>query len=165
MPISARRFSGWLAQREGDGFENLFRAFCTRKGVQCLRIPNGARIVRTPRGLKAIPIRSPFDWVLGFNGQAALIDSKSTGERTFSYSSIVPHQLEALEMLAPHVAASGYVVYFRQSHKVIFMPTALLRSIGPRQGWNPERDLGGVELGHVSLLDPRRIFPPILSQK
>lgn len=127
---------------------------CRREGIECVDFPNGCRRINTPKGLRLIPVEMPFDFLICRDGLSACVDTKTTQENTFIYSSIVPHQLRALSAVGNHIAA-GYVVWFRTIDRVVFYDHLTLQRLRPNTSLKPEN---GVLLGTVGSGKIERVF-------
>ena len=136
---------GHKAKSAGDSFEELFIQICNRERIVCVDFPNGCRRVNTPYGLKLFATTMPFDFMICRAGLAAAIDVKTTQGKSFTYSSIVPHQLKSLTEVGPHLPA-GYVVWFREVDRIVFFDYLALQSLQPRQSLQPEN---GIFLGSI----------------
>lgn len=149
MSSIIRSFAGLKAKRNGDNFEMLFEARCRIFNVHFERVPNGCKQVAPNR---VIRVRTPFDYILAFNGKSAVVDLKSCEARSFGYSKIVPHQLQALKNLSVGMIA-GYIV--NNFEGVFFVPVQMLLCCKPGSGI----DLRQCELlGKDSKFNPSLIF-------
>ena len=128
MPSIGRRLAGAKAQRIGLSFERVFQDVCKAQGIDCERIPDSCkqigknRLIRTP---------SPFDFVIGRDGKAFFIDTKTSNSPTFSYSQIKQHQLDAFKRLR-NAGMGGYIIH--TSLGVYFASWTILDSVKPGQG-------------------------------
>jgi penicillin-binding protein-related factor A (putative recombinase) len=141
--MHAKRIQGKKAQRAGSNFEVFFQSLCKTQGISFERIPSGCKSTGKNR---LIRVTTPFDYILGYQGQGAVVDLKSIETGNLTYSKIVPHQLKALRNLSVGLLA-GYVVGF--SEDVYFMPVYILERCQPGES---------VDLMHCKLLGPRRLF-------
>lgn len=128
MSSIVRSFAGLRAKRNGDNFETLFEARCRMYDVHYERVPNGCKQIAPNR---IIRVRTPFDYILAFDGKSAVVDLKSCEARSFGFSKIVPHQLQALKNLSIGMIA-GYVV--NNLDGVFFVPVQMLLSCNPGSG-------------------------------
>lgn len=124
----SRSFAGLRAKRNGDNFETLFESRCRMYNVHYERVPNGCKQV-APN--KVIRVRTPFDYILAFDGKSAVVDLKSCEARSFGFSKIVPHQLQALKNLSVGMIA-GYIV--NNLDGVFFVPVQMLLSCSAGSG-------------------------------
>jgi penicillin-binding protein-related factor A (putative recombinase) len=118
---------GIKSQTFGSLFEGIFaRRARSVRGLALTKFPQGARIVGKN---KIVKIKTPCDWILTFNGVTALIDTKTTDATSFPFSKIKPHQVD--EMLKHYIAGSvsGYVIWYRKTDDVIFVPSHILKSL------------------------------------
>lgn len=145
----------------GALFENLFENRAKRGGITVTRMPDGCRQLGKD---KLIRVATPFDWILSYQGQACLIDTKTTDGDRFPFSKIEAHQ--ARELLKHHEAGTiaGYVIWFRLSDEVVFIGANLLadvsfRTLAPKPGSFKADTLGVIPLGrYQSDLDVTLIF-------
>lgn len=147
------RLSGLAAKRQGSAFEEVFQRACQRSGVAVTRIPDGCKRVGPKR---LIQVKSPFDWILTYQGKTVVIDTKSTANASFSNSGIDGHQVQ--EMLKH---TGGYVVWLRLENQVIFVPATRLATLYGVRGSIGWRDAHCVPLGPCGNMDVRKIFEPL----
>jgi penicillin-binding protein-related factor A (putative recombinase) len=143
-----KRLAGKLAQSRGKSFETLFQETCKIQGIAVTPIPNGCRNV----GRRIVRVKSPFDWVLGYNKRAAFIDTKTSGDKNFNHSKIKPHQLKALQNLSSSGVA-GYVL--KINGKIYFVDVSILAET--KKGESVKLDYA-VLLGSDFSFDARKIF-------
>lgn len=149
MSSIVRSFAGLKAKRNGDNFEALFEARCRMYDVHYEKVPNGCKQVAPNR---VIRVRTPFDYILAFEGKSAVVDLKSCEARSFGFSKIVPHQLQALKNLSIGMIA-GYVV--KNPEGVFYVPFQILQNC--KSGTSIE--LGLCEkLGEEFKFNPSLIF-------
>lgn len=126
---------------------------CAERQIQITRIPDGCR----QSFRKLIRVKSPFDWLLSWNGMVAAIDTKTVQEKSLPKSCITEHQV--VELLKHRFAArAGYVIWFRQEDVVNFIPASVLTELlYSKGGVKPTHGypLGGIRDGK---LDLRKIF-------
>lgn len=115
---------GKKSQAFGNLFESVFVTVCHKNGVAVTRVPDGCRQFRK----QIIRVKSPWDFVLTYASRSAFIDTKTAQGSTFTYSSIVPHQVRELSRHARCGAISGYLVWTRKNGSVFFIPSSLLAS-------------------------------------
>jgi penicillin-binding protein-related factor A (putative recombinase) len=141
----------------GNLFEDLFEMNCRRIPDMALtRFPDGCRIVGQN---KIVRIKTPCDWVLSYKGGSALIDTKTTETNSFPHSKICPHQVNEMAMHSRAGAKSGYVVWFRESDEVYYLPSLYMNDLKDVRGsvkhyQAPQRNY----LGKSGQFDPRIIF-------
>lgn len=147
---------GIQSKRSGDSFEKLFVHACQIYDFAITRIPDGCRQLSNKR---LIRIKSPWDFVISYQGHTALIDTKTVQGDTFPYSSITPHQVKALCDHANHGAMTGYVVWLRKTDRVIFIPAFTLHGAlqSKNSGSFSEKNPGVIYLGGITF-DARLIF-------
>lgn len=139
-------YGGHKAKNNGDYFENLLSAKCVREKIAFIKIPSGCKWVRTRMGVKPIPMKTPFDFVVCKNGKSVFFDAKCVSTNTFSYSQIKSHQLDKLYEIEQQKFLSGYIIHFAKENKVVFFTSSTLKNILPRHSLNSE---GGVQLGGI----------------
>ncbi len=144
-----RRVAGKLAKVSGDNFETLFENQCAIQGVSVVPIPNSCRRVSR---FKLIQTKSPFDYVLCYRNRSAFIDTKTTKQKTFSYSMIDQHQVRELLKLSPG-GVSGYVIALRD--EVYFVDVSILSEVKPGGSIDFKY---AVRLGNRHGFDCRRMF-------
>lgn len=122
----------------------------------CIRFPDGCEKKNGPGGKpRLIAVRTPFDFILSHDGKAAFIDTKHTTLKNFPYSAIKGHQLRALLELEEQGHPSGYVIFFKEHRRIVFIPASVLGSI--KRGESLSYD-HGIDLGPDFHFDPRKIF-------
>jgi penicillin-binding protein-related factor A (putative recombinase) len=119
---------GLIQKSFGDSFERLFHFQCCRtKGLAITRFPDGCKVLRQN---KIVRVKTPWDWIVSYNGKTALIDTKTTEGDTFPNSKIEHHQVS--EMYSHSIAGnnnSGYVIWFRESDGVYFASSIILNNL------------------------------------
>ena len=133
-----RRLSGLRAKRAGESWENLLESSAWRAGCKVIRIPSGCRWVS---GVKAVPVKTPFDFVLIKAGKSIYCDAKTTLEKNWSYSSNDPQQIASLSECAKGGCRAGYIVNFRSLKKIIFFSVEKLSGLRPRESLSPEQGI------------------------
>lgn len=114
---STKQRSGARAQFNGSSFENLFEKCCEASQVAITRIPDSCRQLSH----RIIRVKSPFDWILTYQGRTALIDTKSTLESTFAHSAIDWEQVKSLYDHEARGAIAGYVLSLGEVNRVVFV--------------------------------------------
>ena len=140
-------------QAFGDLFETVFLRTCRGNGVAITRIPDGCKQV----GKRIIRVKTPWDWALSYNGRSAFIDTKTVDKVSFAYSSVTDHQVRALHTHEAAGAVAGYVIWFRPSDQVVFIPASRLLTSQGRTGSFSMSDDGVQPIGN-HLFDIRLIF-------
>jgi penicillin-binding protein-related factor A (putative recombinase) len=144
-----RRISGKRAQSSGMLFETFIKGMCAIQGISVTQIPSGCKWVSRD---KAFPIKSPFDFVLGYEGRSVFLDAKSTIANTFAYSSIDQDQLSNL-ITASNGGGAGYII--RKPDGVWFVDYKILMMVKPREGVDFSK---AIYLGDNLRCDFRRVF-------
>lgn len=103
-----------------------------------IKIPSGCRWVS---GVKAVPVKTPFDFVLIKGGKSIFCDAKTTLDKTWSYSSNDPKQVHWLSECAKGGCRAGYIVNFRSISKIIFFSVEKLSGLRPRESLSPEQGI------------------------
>jgi hypothetical protein len=124
-----RKKKGLKAKRSGQRFEEIVKIPASRDGIEVIQIPSGARWVPMRGGVRAIPTKTPFDFVMCRDGIAVFFDAKSTSAKNFTASSIQLHQLYHLARVENAGFRSGYVVYFQGTDEVVFFSASQLASL------------------------------------
>lgn len=118
---------GHKAKHSGDFFENELARQAMIDGIGFEKIPSGCRWVNTPKGLKAIGVKTPFDFMMFKNGRAIFFDAKSTEGNTFPHGKLEEHQVKSLAQIAEHGFKCGYLVKFEGIGFTWFPVETLLR--------------------------------------
>lgn len=128
----------------GTQFENILELQCKIQSTLFIKIPLGCRRIGQN---KIIPVKTPFDYVLIYEGQSVFLDCKSCDTNTFTYSQITRHQIDYLKKVWDHKCRSGYLVNFRKLNYIIFFDADKLSKLGPGDGLKPQdgQYLGGEE--------------------
>lgn len=145
---------GIEAKAYGQLFERIFQKTCRLCGAAVTRIPDGCRRVTAQR---LVPVRSPFDWIVTLRGRTALIDTKTTQGDVLTASSLVSHQIQELSNHERSGAITGYVVWFRNLHRTVFYPAAILLTLLDSGGSIPADHPGSIDLGSETF-NIRRLF-------
>lgn len=154
MPSFTKRLAGKRAQQNGAQFEALFQAACARQAIIATRIPDGCK--QTSRGV--IRIQTPFDWVLSYQGRAALIDTKTMQDKSFANSKINPAQALALVRHDVEGTKAGYVVWLRETDEFIYIPAKILCQAMMERGSTSSKTPGVKLLGINPLVELKAIF-------
>lgn len=128
--MTSRRVAGRKAQNKGKGFETFLERACWAQGIVAIRIPDGCRKINGGFGRlpKLLPVKSPFDWILGFEGRVVCLDTKNLGDKRLAYSALKQHQVQALWSLGKHCVA-GYLVFFNELGMLSFFNGATLKKL------------------------------------
>lgn len=141
----AKVYGGAKAKNNGDAFERLIEKKCTQESIFFIKIPSGCKWVKTPYGVRPVPIRTPFDYIILKNGSAVFFDAKSLSNSALSHSKIKPHQMDKLVDIEKQKFISGYIVHFVEENKIEFFISSKLKNLRPR---NSLYVGDGVELGN-----------------
>ena len=138
-----QKAAGKKAKAQGKIFEDIFERAClalAEGGLVCTRVPDGCRQVgRDHRGMpRLVRMKSPWDWVVTWNGTTALFDTKSKGSKAFGFSDVDGDQARELWKHEDAGGVAGYVVWLRESGNVIFIPAHMLvANLGARGSFTP----------------------------
>lgn len=147
-PSVRRSLGGVEARRQGKVFEQRLELYARAQKVEVVRLPDGCKQVG-PKGI--VRVKSPFDFILGFNGSTAMIDTKSTGESTLTLKEMPAHQVNAMLKLAKHSRA-GFLVWFRRYDTVNFFDINTMIRLGKM------RFDSGQPIGPGTKFDLKKIF-------
>jgi len=123
---SRRSMGGLKAKAYGQMFEQIFLMACRRDQVGVTQIPDSCKQISST---KIARVKSPFDFILTYQGHSAVIDTKTTEHDTFSRSDIVEHQVKSLLVHEMAGGFGGYVIWFRGMDQIIFMPASNLNTL------------------------------------
>lgn len=146
-----RRVGGLLAKRRGEQFEGFFESRTKAQSIVCIRIPDGCKQIAASR---IIRVKTPFDYILAFNGKVCFCDLKSMDSDRLVHSKIEDHQLKALKELKPH-ALGGYICFFRDTKRFVFFSTEKLEQLRERSSLGED---DGLLLGDLLIHDFTRVF-------
>lgn len=142
---SNKVLGGKKSKHEGKKFENELVTACVLNNISCVQIPMGCRPVKSYNGIKLIPQKSDFDFVLASNKCAVFIDTKSTNDTTFKHSEITPHQVKKLLDLERQGFLAGYLVKYRaHENRIVFYKASELNAL--KKGESLKVD-DGIQLG------------------
>jgi len=158
MPTYARARAGRIAQKVGGQFEIILASRARSAGIECIRIPDGCKMVRGSKGYSLKRVPTPFDYVMLYNNKTIVLDAKTVEGKSFTYSSIITHQLQSLSRCEHHVHRSGYIVWHRDIDALAFYSATLLRNLRPRDSLNIK---DGIDLGSLSKSNLARLFEQI----
>ncbi len=150
----SRQLGGLLAKQVGDTFEPALEIRCRQHGIGFQKIPNGCRRAYIRGRLTLIPCRTPFDFIICKDFRSATIDCKTIVGNTFTYSMCDPRQVTTLSEMGEHIP-SGYVVWFRESDRIVFFSHIILRALQQRGSLS---DTSGLYLGQIDSFNPTKIL-------
>ena len=136
MSYSKNVIRGAKARDSGDYFEAELSRQAIIDGIGFEKIPSGCRWVNSPKGLKAIGVKTPFDFMMFKNGRAIFFDAKSTDGNTFPHSKLEEHQVKSLAQIASHGFKCGYLVKF-VGIGFTWFPVEKLLKLNPRESLKP----------------------------
>lgn len=151
MLSSRASIRGAKAKVVGQWFENILSVACTREGIAFEQIPSGCKWV----GKRAIPAKTPFDFIASKDSRAILFDAKTVNVETFSKSACKEHQVESLFRFEVSGLTAGYIVWFRGSDSIVFFKASQLKNLAPRRSL---RISDGVFLGSKDALNLGVLF-------
>jgi penicillin-binding protein-related factor A (putative recombinase) len=158
MPTYRRCRAGRVAQQAGGQFEIMLSSRASSVGIECIRIPDGCRMVRGSRGYTLRRVATPFDYVFLYKNKTILLDAKTVDGNTFPYSAIVAHQLKSLRRCERHAHLAGYMVWHRDVDALVFYTASILHKLKPRESLNPTL---GHHLGSLHTANIARLFSEI----
>lgn len=156
-----RHFGGKRAKISGDEFENFLQNHSS-KDLKVLRIPNGAKVRKGPKGLITTLVKSPFDFILWKGQNTVCLDAKSINQHSFPHSLIDRDQVLNLLSLSPNCINSGYLIYFRPIMDIVFFPAEYL--IGCR-GRGSLKSTEGLSVGTRFTLNLEKLFDQKFERK
>jgi len=140
MSTERKRAGGREAQSMGSFFEILFHQRCLWAGFEVTRIPDGCKQIGPGR---IVRVTSPFDWIISKDAFIGLIDTKSTKGKSFAHSAIDRNQIS--EMIKHKNLTSGYVIWFRELDRCVFIKSSDLHQ--------RMFETGSIKLGDRDLID------------
>lgn len=143
------RIRGAKAKREGSQFESLVERSAFHQAILPVRMPLGCR--RVGRN-KLFQIKTPFDFVLVYNGVSIFLDCKSYDSDRISHSQLTEHQITSLHDLEEHGVFAGYLVWFREVNTVGFATASQLVSLEPGKSLSCLSCLSLGTIEHFNLL-------------
>lgn len=143
---------GRQAKARGDAFENILATSASRTNWDIIKIPLGAKQVSADR---LIRVQTPFDFVFIKKEKVIFCDSKTTKNKTFTFSSITNHQLKELLICESHGHKSGYIVNFTEYKKTVFFSATQLNNL---QKNNSLRPSDGILVGENYIINLDRIY-------
>lgn len=150
---------GAVANSFGKLFERLFDLGCRRiksfQVVAITRMPDGCRVVGRN---KLMRVKTPFDWIVTFNGLSVFVDTKTTLEDSFAHSKIEPHQVNEM---AKHEAAgtrAGYVIWLRKTDVVFYIGACALQTLMKTRGSIEPSNPNCITLGSSNRMDVTLIW-------
>jgi len=132
------RNQGKKANLNGRQNENYIVSFMRLRDWECIRVPNGGRVVRTGMSKKLIHQKSPFDYVFVKAGRVIFTDVKHTEGNSFIFSKIKVHQLIELTKCEKAGFQSGYLVTFSKYKTTRFFSASLMAQLKSRGSFSPE---------------------------
>jgi penicillin-binding protein-related factor A (putative recombinase) len=158
LPPSIKRIRGGIkAKQMGGGFEDLFQKVCKLQGIAITDIPDGCRRIG-PGHRDIIPVKSPFDWIITYQGQTALLDTKTIESGNFACSLIKEHQVDEMYAHERSGGKGGYVIWIRNSGHVFFISATTLNELMRTRGSFCETHPKAILLGSSFSFDVTKIF-------
>jgi hypothetical protein len=154
VPTYARTKAGHKAKAIGQQFENMIMLWAARSDISCVRLPDGCKPFRGPKGISLKRVTTPFDFALFRSGRGIVMDAKTVMGHTFPYSAVTYHQIVSLVSCA-HAHRAGYLVWYRELDTVAFHPAAQLQLLRPTQSLVPGQ---GLIIGNEYKIDLDRLF-------
>jgi len=154
-----KQIQGAQAQSVGKAWETHFKMQCNSQGVAFVQIPTGAK--RTPQGWKLK--KSPFDFIIAKDGEAACLDTKTVGSGNFPRSAINTNQMEKLLAISEGLAA-GYLVWFRDTDNIVFFEAMQLVRLKKRESL---KQTAGLLVGNINNYKIKNVLgrQPVRSKK
>lgn len=115
--------AGRKAKANGEHFENIFQWSARKFGAAVIKIPSGCRWVS---GTRAMPVQTPFDFIVCYNSKAITVDTKTIESGNFTKSMVKIHQVSQMLPIERQKIHAGYVVWFREQNKVVFFKASQL---------------------------------------
>ena len=140
-------YGGLKAKNNGDYFERILETKCMREQITFVKIPSGCKWVRTNVGVRPVPVKTPFDFVMCKDGKSVYFDAKCVSTNTFSHSKLKGHQIDKLFEIEQQNFIAGYIIHFKEENKIVFFTSSTLKNLKPRHSLNSECGLflGSVE--------------------
>lgn len=140
---------GAKANRDtGALFEDLFKKMAQMNGLLPIKNYLTARIIYAG---KIQLMKSELDYkLINQDGQVGYFDCKTYDDKKFSYSNLEPKQIERAKLYYDWGVPSGFVVWFRESNRVIFFTGKDIVQKGPGNSFN---DQEGLWLGRAERFD------------
>lgn len=136
----------------GKSFEDLFRICSLRCNIAISRMPDGCRQL----GRKIVRVKTPFDWIISYQKQIALIDTKTIQGERFPYSAITEHQVTEMKNHSLQGSICGYVVWTRKNDQIFFVEAiTLFQSLSMRGSFSAQENR---VLGNSHYFDIRLLF-------
>lgn len=158
MPTIKQISKGRKAKSAGSFFEHAIEHQANRENIMFIKIPDGCRRVRTPIGLKLIPVKTPFDFVIGKNGTVCFFDAKSFDKNRLTRSDVVLHQITSLYSFETEKFIAGYLVYFRPINEIVFFDASQL--VGLEKTGISLNAEDGTYLGSIEKFNISKLFIP-----
>jgi hypothetical protein len=142
---------GAKAKAFGQLFEQILSITCHKARIKFEQLPSGCRWV----GKRAVPVKTPFDFIACKNGKAIFFDAKTLDAKTFSKSSSTPHQIESLLAFELSGLTAGYIVWLREIDEIVFYKASQLKSLSRGDSL---KSSDGVFLGKKDTLSLETLF-------
>ena len=149
--MNQNQVRGAKAKASGKLFEEILSHHCRSNKIKFEQLPSGCRWI----GKTAIPVKTPFDFIMAKNGKVVLFDAKSLDSSTFSRSACKPHQIESLYGFELSGLTAGFIVWLREIDEIVFFRASLLNGLASRCSLKP---CDGIPLGNRSALTVESLF-------
>lgn len=131
-----RGLTGPQNRINGREFENILEIQANHQGVLFIKMPLGARRIKPnfKNQFGLIPVKTPFDYTLVFEGHAAFLDCKRFQGSRITYSMLTEHQVDKLSAIEEHGCVAGYLIWWEDENAVSFFTAKQLAAIRPGSG-------------------------------
>ena len=157
--MNSRQIGGRRAKTLGDLFERLLFIAASVESLNLIQIPMGAKVVGKS---KVVKLPSPFDFILQKMGEPAIFfDAKTKNGPTMSCSDFfddgsTQRQLLTLLTATKYGTKSGFVIWFRQPDRIVFVDAVKVGTMKPRSSIGTD---DGTDLGSSGNLQLSKLWP------
>ena len=135
--MSDRRRGGLVAKRNGDFFERAIERVCRIQEINLIKIPMGAKIVKSKGQDTIKKVCSPFDYIMTplSSGRSVFFDAKARLSDRISYSAFqsgsTKHQLKTLYNLYKYYEMAGFIIWFQEPNIISFFGAHIVMTMEP----------------------------------
>ena len=152
---------GRQAKAKGDLFERILEVNCRLRGFNLIKIYMGCERFGSGKKERLEKRKNPFDYIIQKRNDAPVFfDAKTRAGDSITYSEFwssksTKHQVLTMIGMSEFGAWAGFVVWFRKSDRICFIPIEKIANMKARTSLGPD---DGIDLGNLDELKLENIW-------